>query len=72
MPFAPNGHRVEIVRYDALPDRPRTEYAATCVDCLWMGLSRGSRVRAEEDVVRHKPDRAELPLPDEASSTTGK
>jgi hypothetical protein len=33
MPFAPNGHRVEIVRYDALPDRPRTEYAATCVDC---------------------------------------
>jgi hypothetical protein len=37
-----------------------------------MGLSRGSRVRAEEDVVRHKPDRAELPLPDEASSTTGK
>jgi hypothetical protein len=53
MPFAPNGHRVEIVRYDAMPDQPRTEYAATCVDCRWMGLSRGSRLQAEQDVSRH-------------------
>ena len=53
MPFAPNGHRVETVRYDAKPDQPRTEYAATCVDCEWMGLSRGSRERAEHDVNRH-------------------
>ena len=57
VPFAPNGHRVEIVRYDALPDQPRTEYAATCVDCGWMGLSRGSRERAEQDVGRHYRDR---------------
>ncbi len=57
MPFAPNGHRVEIVRYDAMPDQPRTEYAATCVDCGWMGLSRGNRERAEQDVDRHHRDR---------------
>jgi hypothetical protein len=56
MPFAPNGHRVETVRYDAMPDQPRTEYAATCVDCRWMGLSRGSRVRADQDVGRHNRD----------------
>jgi hypothetical protein len=57
MPFAPNGHRVETVRYDASPDQPRTEYAATCVDCRWMGLSRGNREHAQQDVSRHDRDR---------------
>jgi hypothetical protein len=53
MPNAPNGHRVEIVHYQALPNQRGAEYVAVCADCRWMWMSRGSRQRAEQDVEHH-------------------
>jgi hypothetical protein len=45
MPMAPVGHRVEIVEQCSDDLKPRTDSTATCLDCRWLGLSRGGRAQ---------------------------
>jgi hypothetical protein len=45
MLIAPVGHRVEIVEQCSDDLKPRTDSTATCLDCRWLGLSRGGRAQ---------------------------